>query len=566
MSRLNVRLITAAAVLTASTSLAQVVVVPQIGTQPSAAPPPRDSSQKAGTARIRGHVVAADTGQPIRKAQVRAFAPELRENRMTSTDADGRFELKELPAGRYTLSASKGSFVQLQYGQLRPFTPGKPIEVRDGETIDKVDFALPRGGIVTGRVVDEYGDPVADVMVAPMRYQYIQGRRRLMPTGRPGSTNDVGEFRMFGLPPGQYYLSATLRSGMMMGADSDDRSGYAPTYYPGTANVAEAQRLTLGVGQTLNDITLALIPARTVRISGTALDSNGKPLSGGFIMVTQPSGGGFSSGPGGQIKPDGSFSLSGVAPGEYTLRAQPMGGFGEVPEYATTHVTVGTEDITGLLLAASKPVKVIGQIIVPPGATFQPGATRLIASSADPDAMPFGPPTGGKINDDLTFELKLPPGRSIISLVGRTAGDFVTKAQRLNGVDVMDTGIDVRPGDDITGLEIELTNQQSQLTGGVSNSRGQPAKDYSVVVFARDREKWTLPQTRYVRSAQPDQDGRYKLTGLPAGDYYAIALDYVDFADINDPEFLDRIKDRATSFLMDDGGTRVLDLRISSTS
>ena len=130
-------------VLSASAALAQIPPQPPPGLPPNAGPP-RDTSPKTGTARIRGRVLAADTGQPLRKAQVRAFAPELRENRMTSTDADGKFELKELPAGRYTLSAGKGSFVQLQYGQLRPFSAGKPIELRDGETIEKVDFALPR--------------------------------------------------------------------------------------------------------------------------------------------------------------------------------------------------------------------------------------------------------------------------------------------------------------------------------------------------------------------------------------------------------------------------------------
>ena len=168
----------------------------------------------------------------------------------------------------------------------------------------------------------------------------------------------MGRWRLFALPPGQYYLSATLRSGMGMMADSDDRSGYAPTYYPGTPNVAEAQRITINVGQILNDVSLALVPARTVRISGTAVDSAGKPLSGGFIIVSQPSGGGFMSTMGGQIRPDGSFTLSGVAPGEYTLRAQPMGPFGENPEYATMHVTVGAEDISGLQLAALKSVAV----------------------------------------------------------------------------------------------------------------------------------------------------------------------------------------------------------------
>src|SRR3982751_3932882 len=105
MSRLNVSFVTLAAVLTASSALAQAAP-PQLppGVPPNVAPP-RDAPQKTGTARIRGHVAAADTGQPLRKAQVRAFAPELRETRMTSTDADGGFELKDLPGGRYTLSA-----------------------------------------------------------------------------------------------------------------------------------------------------------------------------------------------------------------------------------------------------------------------------------------------------------------------------------------------------------------------------------------------------------------------------------------------------------------------------
>ena len=144
--------------------------------------PPRDPN-RTGTAVIRGHVFDASTGQPLRKAQVRAFSPELRENRATTTDANGAYELKELVAGRYQLNASKGSFVQLQYGQARPFEPGKPLELANGQTVERVDFNLPRGGIIAGRILDEFGDPTSDVQVMAMRYQYVQGRRQLG-TGR----------------------------------------------------------------------------------------------------------------------------------------------------------------------------------------------------------------------------------------------------------------------------------------------------------------------------------------------------------------------------------------------
>src|SRR5262249_5082205 len=159
-------------------------------------------------------------------------------------------DFKDLPAGRYQLNASKGSFVTLAYGQLRPFEQGKPIDIKDAQTLEKVDFALPRGSVITGRVVDEFGEPTADVQVMAMRYQFLQGRRRLTPAGRPNMTNDIGEFRIFALPPGQYYLSATLRNfNGPMDATTDDRSGYAPTYYPGTASVTEAQRITVAIGQ-----------------------------------------------------------------------------------------------------------------------------------------------------------------------------------------------------------------------------------------------------------------------------------------------------------------------------
>ena len=134
--------------------------------------PARDAQpEQTGTAVIKGHVVAADTGRPLRRAQVRLSGAELRGGRLATTDAEGRYEFKELPAGRYTLSVSKGGYVTLAFGQRRPFESGKPIELLDAQVIDKTDFALPRGSAITGRVLDEFGEPVADAMIEALRYQ-----------------------------------------------------------------------------------------------------------------------------------------------------------------------------------------------------------------------------------------------------------------------------------------------------------------------------------------------------------------------------------------------------------
>jgi hypothetical protein len=525
--------------------------------------PPRDtaSSTKPGTATLRGHVVAADTGQPIRKAQVRVMAAEVRENRMTTTDADGRFEFKLLPAGRYNVSASKGSYVGLQYGQQRPFEPGKPLEILDGQTVEKVDFALPRGGVITGRILDEFGEPLADAQVAAQRYQNVQGRRRLVPAGRPAMTNDIGEFRLFAIPPGQYYLSATLRN-MGMG-DTDDRSGYAPTYFPGTPNMAEAQKVTIGIGQIVSDLNMALLPTRTARITGTAVDTAGRPMMGMVMSVPRGDSMMMMFGPPSQIKPDGSFSIGGLAPGSYVLQT-PGGPDGE---YASAEVTINGDDVSGIRLVGSKPSKATGRVVVDPAAAaaLRPSTLRVTVQPVVFDTPMMGG-TGGPavVNDDLTFELKTRPGKMKIALAGPMQG-WSIRAVRYRNVDITDSGIEFRANEDVTDIELELTNRVTDLSGLVNDGRGAAVKEYSVVVFPQDRDKWT-PSSRYMRTGRPDQDGRFKLTGLPPGDYHIVALDYVDPNDWNEPEYLERVRSKATSVTIGEGETKSVDLRITTAS
>ena len=527
--------------------------------------PARDNAQpaKAGTATLRGHVVAADSGQPLRKAQVRVFAPELRENRMTTTDGDGKYEFKELPAGRYTVMAQKGSYVNLQYGQLRPFEPGKPLEILNGQTMEKVDFALPKGGVITGRILDEFGEPLADAQVAAQRYQNIGGRRRLVPAGRTATTNDIGEFRLFAIPPGQYYLSATLRSFGPIG-DSDDRSGYAPTYFPGTPNMAEAQKVTVGLGQTVSDMNMALIQTHTARITGVAVDSQGRPMMGIVMAVPRGDSVMMMFGPPGQIKPDGSFAINGLPPGVYMLQTNAQGG----TESASAEVTVGGDDVNGIRLTAAPPSTASGRIVVDPAAaqSLKASTLRVNAQPVQPDMIMFGPnAVPAAVNDDLTFELKAAPGKMRIALAGPVPG-WAVRAVRYRGADVTDSGIEFRANENVADIELEITNRLTDVSGLVTNGRGIAQKDFSVVVFPEDRDKWT-PNSRYVRTSRPDQDGRFKVNGLPPGAYYAIALEYLDTSgDWNEPDALDRLRSKATTFSLNEGETKTVDLKIAGAS
>ncbi|MCA1563019.1 MAG: carboxypeptidase-like regulatory domain-containing protein [Acidobacteria bacterium] len=291
---------------------------------------------KAGTGRIKGQVAATDTGAPIRRAQVRVSGPDIG-MKTAMTDAEGRYEFRDLPAGRFTLMASKSGYVNVQYGQTRPFESGRPIELADKQMLDKADISMPRGSVISGRIVDEFGEPLADVMVNAMRQTWAGGRRRLVPAGgRIAQTNDLGQFRMYGLPPGEYYVTATLRGveTLMMDMNvgpggpvgSAPASGYAPTYFPGTTSGAEAQRITLAVGQEVPNTEFALTPVKLARITGTVVNSEGKPVEGAMISAVPASRGTdlgmFMMGGGTRSSKDGAFTLTGVTPGDYTLQAR----------------------------------------------------------------------------------------------------------------------------------------------------------------------------------------------------------------------------------------------------
>src|SRR4051812_264996 len=163
--------------------------------------------------RITGRVLAADNGRPVKRARVFASAVELPGGRGMLTDDGGVFDLTELPAGRYTLTVSKSGFVALSYGQRRPLQAGTPLQLADGQQLKGIQFQLPRGSVIGGHVLDEDGDAMPGVMVRVMRYQYLQGQRRLTPAGT-AQTDDKGQYRVWGLTPGDYYVNAVTRGGV----------------------------------------------------------------------------------------------------------------------------------------------------------------------------------------------------------------------------------------------------------------------------------------------------------------------------------------------------------------
>jgi hypothetical protein len=481
-----------------------------------------------------------------------------------------------MPAGRYTITVSKGGYVSLAYGQRRSFEQGKPVEVAEAQVVAKLDVSLPKGSVITGRIVDEFGEAVVGARVTVMRHRFIDGQRRLVSASMLGvtsgidTTDDIGQYRLHGLTPGDYYVSATLGTTSSW-ETSDDRVVYVPTFFPGTAKLVDAQRVTVAEGQEASGVSFAVAPIRVARISGIATSSAGTPLANGLVILASATmQSGWSHAGSSVIRPDGRFTLSVVAPGDYTLQTKSAADLEALASSGSTNtmrmaevammpITVTGADISGLQLVAGPTATARGRIIfdggVPADATV--GSVGITAASRSADSIMFG--GSGRVANDWTFTLRGLSRRQVVR-VSPPAGWWLASVT-LNGTDITDSGLELEPGEETSGLEVTLTRKMATVTGTVQTARGQPSTDYVVIAFAADSSKWG-PQTRFVRTARPDQSGNFLLAGLPPGDYLVVPLEYLEPGDESDPETLERLKRQATRIDVGSAESKVVSLKL----
>jgi hypothetical protein len=266
-------------------------------------------------------------------------------------------------------------------------------------------------------------------------------------------------------------------------------------------------------------------------------------------------------GAGNRIAPNGTFRLSNVAPGRYQLQARTGG---REFELARMDLSVGSDDVEGLTLVTAAGAIINGNVVSDTGEPldFRPQQSQIAARVASPDPGGAGVPSlPARVADDWSFSLR--NVNDAVLIRATLPQGWSLKSVTVNGQDVTDTPTEFPPGQAIGGMQIVLAKKVSALSGQITDGRGNPVLDATVVIFPANEKLWTF-QSRFVKAARPDQDGRYQVSGLPPEDYMAIALQGLEDGQAGDPDFLASVKDQASKFSLGDGETKAVDVKLTA--
>jgi protocatechuate 3,4-dioxygenase beta subunit len=539
--------------------------------RPSAATAEITPSATEDLCTVEGHILNSATGEPLRKASVvlRRAGGDVGSGAGSvygaTSDAAGYYVISGVEPGQYRLMAERNGFVPQQYGTKGTRQPGTILTLTKAQRLKDMDFRLIAQGVITGRVVDEDGDPVQNVMVNCVRQIYSRGRKQWMPTSGQ-MTNDLGEYRMHGLAPGRYYLSATFRpgfmEGVMEGAGADE--SYAPTYYPGASSPETASPLDITPGAQLRGVDVHLHKTRTVRVRGrVTLPGTGKGPRNTMIRLMSRSDSGLS-----MFMPrmsrvtseNGNFVITGVTPGSYWIIADSSGEEGRLS--AKAPIDVGSGAVDDVVLALSSGVELHGSVKVAEGMTTKTSNAR-VQLEPKADGLMMGPAPSGAVSEDGKFTLRnvLPDAYSV--RVYGLPDDCYVKSVQFGDADVTDTGIDFSNAVAAGEFVVTVSTGAPQLTGAVQDGRQHSVTSAYVVLIPEGKRR---ESQQYYKLTSTDQNGQFTIKGIVPGEYRAYAFDEIEPGAYMDPEFMKPFESKGERVSLRENGRENLQLKLIATT
>ncbi len=542
----------------------------------------------------------------------------LRPGRTAITRDDGAFAFDALPPGLYTLAVVKNGYISIAYGATGPGRPGLTVTLTPGGH-QTITFTVPRGAVITGLVTDGTGQPLPGHQVRALTYRILppRGERQLMevPSGNV-VTDDRGIYRIFGLPAGDYAVSvrptpgieaftaglrtvtgAEVRQALAEARQSRDRrlpglpSGrpagparsdglssepagrvaFAPIFYPGTARPSGARLVTLGPGEerTAIDIEVDYVPV--ARISGAVVAAAGGARS--YVrLVPDPHETviGQTAFRGITTEDDGAFAFDGVPPGRYVLAARASSDLSMPVRYdastslwASTELLVDGQDITNVTLTPIPGITVEGRLVFqgqrPPPRLAE---FRMLGVPLSSRTSPGGNPVAVATEDGRFSMYGTPPGiywPDFTPGIRAPIGSWWLTSIAVDGREALDAPLTLNAS--TTGATVTFADTASELRGRVAFASGDPATNYTVIVFPVERERWFF-NSRRIASAPLTVEGRYAVRNLPAGNYLLVARNDLDQFEWFNPATLEKLAPSAAKLAIREGETVTFDITI----
>ena len=556
---------------------------------------PRPVPVSAG--RIIGKVVSAGPEtKPLRRARVTLNGSALKPGRTAITQDDGAFVFDAVPPGQYSIAVVKSGYISLAYGATGPGRPGLPVTVASGAQ-QTIVIAVPRGGVITGRLTDGTGQPLPGLQVRALTYRILRpaGDRQLVEV--PGTTvvtDDRGIYRIFGLAAGEYAVTvrpaagaeaftaglrtvtaADVRQALADVRQSRDRRtpglpaalpprsdptepagrvAFAPVFYPGTTRASQARLITVAPGEerTAIDVELEYVPV--ARIGGTIIGAGGAGAPAYVRLVPDPQEtlAGQSGFRGVTTSPDGTFAFDNVPPGRYVLAARASSDGSMALRYdaasalwASTELVIDGQDILNVVLAPVPGITLEGQLVfqgqrAPPRLSELRGMGLPLTSRVVP-----GSPMAVIVGDGRFSVYGMPPGTywpDFQAGIRNPLGAWWLKSITVEGREMLDAPLELRSSS--KGATVTFADTASDLRGRVAAAAGEPATNCTVVVFPVDRTGWFF-NSRRIAAVPVDGEGRYVVRNLPGGDYLIVARPDLDQFEWFNPLTLEKLASAA---------------------
>jgi Carboxypeptidase regulatory-like domain len=522
-------------------------------------PPP-----SAGTGSIQGRIVILGSMPvaPVRRARVSLQGGRLTEAQFTDSDTDGRYRFDNLPAGAYRVKAEKPGFVSLEYGARRPFEAPLPLDIKPDQ-LTTADIALPRGAALEGQIVNADGEPLQNTMVSAVRLAYTPNGRRPMAV-QQARTDDLGRYRVHSLPPGDYYIDAAIDPRQALVAPTVPRPrppGSVRTYYPGTSQVQEAQRITVAVGQEIGRLDFAMTSVSVARITAQVIDASGKSPATASARMQLVGGLASQISAQGDPRAPGTFRFPSVPPGEYWVTAAATSTPGADPEFVATRINVSGQDVD-LTLRTEPGARLEGRIEIDSAGAAPPlaGLPILELETEFQLPNPGGPAAanaGGPIvgaDGRFTIANLLSPR---LLRFNRLPSGWALKGVWLNSTEISDATTDFRGASSPRSLRVVITDRTASVSGTVTDDGRRPVDEYRVVVFAEDEQKLTT-RSRFVQSVAAAAGGRYTIDTLLPGKYLICAVDHLEEYSWTDLDVLRRLRSIALPLTLAEGDKQTI--------